>query len=138
MNGADQEESILTRTGVLEAEFGRGWRFWHWLAKQFSATSMGIIGVILTFASGYIIHLNGKVMAQETEVMILETKVLPIVKSIEKLDLLRTEVASLNSTSNSQEGRLARIEKNIDIDYLDSQRKVIEERVQRRAQRKHK
>jgi hypothetical protein len=70
--------------------------------------------------------------------MILETKVLPIVKSIEKLDLLRTEVASLNSTSNSQEGRLARIEKNIDIDYLDSQRKVIEERVQRRAQRKHK
>lgn len=127
----NQDEDVLTRTGVLRTEFGRSWRFWHWLAKQFSGTSLGVIGVILSVSSAYIVHLNGKVTAQETKITVLETKVLPVLASGAQIGELRTNMSVLVSTVTSHENRLIRIEKNLDLDYLDEQ----QQRRDRRAKR---
>jgi hypothetical protein len=129
-------QEIMTSTGVLKVKFGRFWPAWLWIGHQFSPTSLGVIGVVLAGAWGYISHLNSRVAAQETHITILETRVVPIIESGETIARLETAVAgikgTLDATLSDHTNRLKRIEDNLDLDYNEHMKQEREQRAQRK------
>lgn len=70
----------LTRTGVhrvLEHELGERWRFFRWLARQFSPTSLTVLGAVITGAGTWVHNLSNKVDTQGVKITVLETEVIP-------------------------------------------------------------
>lgn len=89
-----------TASGVFKKEFGPYWRWWRWIARQFSVLSLGTIGGILAVGGGYIIHLG-------TRVVVLETRVVPVLEA-------RKEETANQIRITDLETRMIRLEANWD------------------------
>ncbi len=87
-----KEEDVLTRTGVLKAHFGEQYRFWMWARHQFTPASVGIIVTIIITAWGYIAHLRETVSAVTTRVVVLETRVVPVMEQGNKTAVLQQQI----------------------------------------------
>lgn len=88
----DAPEDPLTRTGVLRAHFGESYRFWMWARKQFTPASIGVIVSILVAASGYIAHLRENISSVTTRVVVLETRVIPVLDQSNKTAALEVQI----------------------------------------------
>lgn len=86
-------EDQLTRTGVLKAHFGEQYRFWIWLRAQFTPASVGVILSVVVTASGYIAHLRETVSAVTMRVVILETRVIPVLDQGNRTAVLEEQIS---------------------------------------------
>lgn len=90
-----EHEDPLTRTGVLKAYFGEQYRFWLWIRGQFSPASLGVIaGVILT-AGGYIMNLRETISAVTTRVIVLETRVIPVLDQSNRTAVIEEQIGDV-------------------------------------------
>lgn len=101
-------DSDPTSSGIFRKEFGDNWRAWRWLQRQFTATSLGAIGAIVVFAGGYIVRLNQKVGEQGMKIVVLETRVVPVLEARKEESTNRVEIEDLKA-------RVSRIEANWDV-----------------------
>lgn len=102
-------EDPAARSGILKAEFGVNWRWWRWFRYQFTPTSLSAIGVILTGAGGYIVHLRHDVDSYHEQVVIYRTEIAPVLRE--------SKIESINAEKiDALDGRVSRIERNIDLD----------------------
>lgn len=108
---AEESEDPLTRTGVLRASFGEQYRFWVWVRNQFTPASIGIIVSIVVAAAGYIMHLRESISAVTTRVLVLETRVIPVLES-NKTGSLTTDVATLRVSLDDTVRRVELLEQN--------------------------
>lgn len=74
-------EHVSTGHFAVEQVFGPGWRFWVWLKRQFTLTS------VLTLA-GSVAVLGGWALSLQTRVVVLETRVLPFVSDQGHLEVI--------------------------------------------------
>lgn len=83
-------------------------RWWHWLYRQFSLTSVGtLVGVV--FGAGlWIMHLN-------TRLVVIERIYIPAAG-------LNARVKSLETHATDQDKHITRIESNIDLKEIEDQR----------------
>jgi hypothetical protein len=88
----DEAEDPLTRTGVLRAHFGESYRFWIWVRSQFTPASIGIIVSVVVAAGGYIVHLRETVSSVTMRVLVLETRVIPVLDHSNKTAVLETQI----------------------------------------------
>lgn len=96
--GPDEEDDIThTFSQVLKVR----WPVGYWLRQQFSLTSIIAILSILAAGGGWIINLK-------TRVVVLETRVVPVLANVREIDVLKVRVDDL-------EQRITRIEQ--DWDY---------------------
>jgi hypothetical protein len=100
-------EDPLTRTGVLRAHFGEHYRFWMWLREQFTPVSLSVIASVIIAASGYIMHLRESISAVTMRVVVLETRVIPV---IDQSNL----TAALEVQINDMGDRVERLEQHWD------------------------
>jgi hypothetical protein len=105
------EDSSLT--GVFGPEGAAAIRGWEKFRRQFTATSLSVIGAIATIGAGYIAYIHQALATVSTRVVVLETQVIPVIKD-EGL------VAGLNATVTGHEGRITRLEHDYDIAYRES------------------
>ena len=101
------EQIDPSASGILRAEFGENWRWWRWLQRQFSVTSLGTIAALLVAGGGYIVHLRESVVQVRERVVVLETKVIPFVEG-------ETRIATLETVLNDHGARITRLESNWD------------------------
>ena len=90
-----EPDDPLTRTGVLKAHFGEQYRFWIWVRNQFTPASLGVIVTILITASGYISHLRENISAVTTRVIVLETRVLPVLEQGGKTAVIEEQIKDM-------------------------------------------
>jgi|SRR5579863_2400187 len=107
-------EEPLSRTGILRAELGQAWRWWVWFARQFTPTSLSAIGTIISLCGLYIIHLREDVATVRERVVVLETRVIPVIQSSD-------EITKLEDARENHEQRIKRIENNLDMDYNETE-----------------
>lgn len=88
----------LERTDILKAEFGKSWRVWAWVRRQFSPISIATIAGLVGVAGGWVINLK-------TRVVVLETRVLPVIMDESAVKVLQGEV-------ENHEGRINTLELN--------------------------
>ncbi|HSY05874.1 MAG TPA: hypothetical protein VK803_07995 [Steroidobacteraceae bacterium] len=93
-------EDPAIASGILKAEFGERWRWWAWFRKQWSATS-------LTVVLGGLGTLGGWALNLKTRVVILETKVIPVIQDEGAITTLKDAVAA-------HDQRISRLENNWD------------------------
>lgn len=103
----DKPEEPLTQTAVLRVHFGESYKFWIWIRKQFTPASISLILGILAAAAGYISHLRENVAAVTTRVVVLETRVIPVLDQSNKTAALETELKDHNQ-------RISRLEDDYD------------------------
>jgi hypothetical protein len=96
----ESDERQHTDSQVLRRYFGKAWRSWWWVRRQFTATSLTTIGAIVIGGGGWILTLK-------TRVVVLETQVVPVLKSEDRL-------AHLEVTAGNQEGRLSAVERDLE------------------------
>jgi hypothetical protein len=99
----------LTRTGVhrvLASEFGANWRSWRWWSRQFTPTSLSVIGFVASAAALWIVHLSQKVDNQGTKIKVIEQQVLPYMHAQITDAALRQRVADINDRLRVVEDRL--------------------------------
>lgn len=101
-------EDEQANSGIFRKEFGDNWRWWRWLQRQFTATSLGVIGLIVTVAGTYIVRMNQKVAEQGTRIVVLETRVVPVLEERKQESTNRVEIEDLKA-------RISRLEANYDI-----------------------
>ena len=94
-------------SAVLKAKFGRSWRLWAWVRRQFSVTSVATLVIVAGSAWGYIAYLRESVVAVRERVIVLETKVIPLVQEQDEQGALREMV-------RDHDERLKRLERNWD------------------------
>lgn len=113
----------FTLTGRFKRELGTGWPAWVWLSKQFSATSLGLIGALLVTAAGYLLRLDTRMMAQQTQIEVLKAR-MPTGEAIahmaDDLSHVRESVGVLTQRIDSQGEALERISGRFDLDYIDT------------------
>ncbi len=85
-------EDPLTRTGVLKAHLGESYRFWIWIRNQFTPASIGLIVSVVVAAGGYIMNLRENVAAVTTRVVVLETRVIPMLDESNRTAALQVEI----------------------------------------------
>jgi len=107
MGKEPEAEDPLTRTGVLKAHFGEQYRFWVWVRGQFTPASVGIILSVVVTAATYIAHLRETVSAVTTRVVVLETRVIPVLDQSNKTAVLEAEIKDMG-------GRVDRLEEHWD------------------------
>lgn len=88
----DEHEDPLTRTSVLRAHFGESYRFWVWVRGQFTPASIGVIISVVVAAAGYIVHLRETISSVTTRVVVLETRVIPVLDQSNKTAALQVEI----------------------------------------------
>lgn len=93
-------EDIAARSGILKAEFGERWRWWAWFRRQWSTTSLVTVVTGVGILGGWAVNLK-------TRVVVLETRVVPVIKDEGRVD-------SLAATVTGHEQRLTRLERNWD------------------------
>lgn len=81
------------RTMILRLEFGRYWRAWSWLRRQFSGVSLGAICTVIAVCGGYIAHLRESVAQVRERVIVLETRVVPVIRDEAAVTALQGQVA---------------------------------------------
>lgn len=134
------ESQVIAREhAVLRKHFGEAWRAWKWIRDQFTATSLGVIGAILLTAGGWVMRLNTEVSTQKTHIDLLEGRVVPVLEAGNRLTKLETAMTSLTATVTqvvaNHEGRIKRVEDNLDLDYLDRVKADREAKQQARRKR---
>lgn len=90
----------------MQAEFGKSWRVWAWLQRQFSPISLTAIAAVSAFGGGYITNLK-------TRVVVLETQVIPVLQDTAAVTTLKAKV-------EDHAGRIDRLEKDYDVAYRES------------------
>jgi hypothetical protein len=110
--GHAELEDPLTRTGVLRENFGESYRFWIWVRNQFTPASISIIVGVIIAASGYIAHLRETVSSVTTRVLVLETRVVPVLEQGSKTAVLEEQIRDMS-------GRVGRLE-----EYWDNAKEV--------------
>jgi hypothetical protein len=109
----DRLDDPAARSAVFQLEFGKSWRIWAWAQRQFSATSLGIFGVLLAACGTYIVHLRENVVEVRTRVVVLEKQVIPVIQDESIVTTLKANVAA-------HEQRLGRLEQDYDVAYQES------------------
>jgi hypothetical protein len=94
---------------ILRNYFGPSWRAWRWLREQFSVTSIAALVSVLGILGGYVVHLRQDVAVVRERVVVLETRVVPVLSD-------RTDVAVLQTRVEDHEQRITRIE----ADWIDA------------------
>lgn len=89
------DDDTFTRTSVLRAHFGDSYKVWIWIRKQFTPASLGVIVSVVLAAGGYIIHLRETVSEVTTRVIVLETRVVPVLEQADKTVQLETELTDV-------------------------------------------
>lgn len=117
----EPHEEPLTRTGVLRAELGQFWKGWIWLARQFNPTSLSALGAVIVACGGYIIHLREDVAKTTERVVVLETKVIPVIGDENRVTMIETKVAD-------HDQRITRLEDNYDTAQREAGRAPIARR----------
>jgi hypothetical protein len=92
-----EPDDLLTRTGVLRAHFGESYRFWIWVRNQFTPASIGIIIGVIVAASGYIAHLRENISSITTRVIVLETRVIPVLDQSNRTAVLEEQITDTRS-----------------------------------------
>lgn len=87
-----EPDDPLTRTGVLRANFGEYYRFWIVVRNQFTPISLSVIVSVIVAAAGYIAHLRENISAVTTRVVVLETRVIPVLDQSNKTAALEVEI----------------------------------------------
>jgi hypothetical protein len=95
------------RSAIFRSEFGKSWRAWAWVQRQFTPTSLGAIGFLIVAAGTYIVHLRENVIEVTTRVIVLEKQVIPVLQDSSAVTMLRDTVAA-------HEQRITRLEANWD------------------------
>lgn len=96
-------------SAVLKVHFGHYWRAWRWLQHQFTVTSISAIAGVLGLAGGYIVHLRQDVAVVRERVVVLETRVVPVLGE-------QSAVAVLQARVEDHDQRISRIES----DWIDA------------------
>ncbi len=100
----DEPEDAITRTGVLRAHFGDSYRFWIWVRGQFTPASIGIIVSVALAAGGYIMNLRERISAVTTRVVVLETRVIPVIDQNSNTKALQVEIDDTRDRVERLEG----------------------------------
>lgn len=95
-------------TDVFGAARARQLRWALWVRKQFTATSLTVIGLVVAGAWGYIAHIREQVSSLTTRVVVLETVVIPD-------QALKGRVSALELKDVDKEARLRNLEDNYDF-----------------------
>jgi hypothetical protein len=74
------------RSQIFQLEFGKSWRMWAWVRRQFSVTSVSAIVGVFVCCWGVILSL-------QTRVVVLETKVIPVIQDEALVTTLKANVA---------------------------------------------
>lgn len=114
MTAEESTDDPLTRTGVLRATFGEGYRGWIWVRNQFTPASLGVIFGIVAAAGGYIVNVREHLTAVTTRVVVLETRVIPVLDQSGKTGVLTTDVAAIRVSLEDTVRRVGRLEQNWD------------------------
>ena len=101
----EPEDDTHTRTGVLRAHFGEYYRFWIWVRNQFTPISMSVIVSVIVTAGGYIAHLRENISSVTTRVVVLETRVIPVIDQSNKTAALEVEINGLGKRVDKLEDR---------------------------------
>lgn len=109
-----ERSSETMENQVLHKHFGEFWRAWRWLSRQFSATSLGVIGVMAVGGGGYIVDLHRTIAEQGTRIAVLEGRVIPVIAEASNVTALDKRVATLEKamelSTKDQGDRLSRLE----------------------------
>lgn len=132
MSGRPEPEDVPadvdpTQSAVLRIHFGHYWRAWRWIRRQFTVTSLSAIAGVLTIAGGYIVHLRQDVAVVRERVVVLETRVVPVLGE-------QSAVAVLRSRVDDHENRITRIE----TDWIDARTAAGAPPVARRSARRER
>lgn len=93
---ADEDDPKHGESAILREHFGRYWRAWRWVRRQFSATSLATIGAVIVGCGGWILSLK-------TRVVVLETQVVPVLKSEDRLAKVEGAVIAHDARIGSME-----------------------------------
>lgn len=100
-------------SAIMRAEFGKSWRVWAWIQRQFTPTSLGAIGIVMTACATYIVHLRENVVEVTTRVIVLEKQVIPVLQD-------NSTVTTLKAKVEDHANRIDRLEKDYDVAYHES------------------
>lgn len=117
----NERSSETMENQVLHKHFGEFWRWWRWLSRQFSATSLGVIGFMAVAGGGYIVNLHRTIAEQGTRIALLEGRVIPILEKAAEITAMDHRLTAMDArittletamqvTTRDQGDRLTRLE----------------------------